>query len=64
MCIKKQDGKSEVFSAQRTANGLRRITPNGLERMPENFIPLDANTLKTLTGTGALDLKDAQQKIC
>jgi hypothetical protein len=58
----RQDGKSEVFSAQRTANGLRRITPNGLERMPENFIPLDANTLKTLTGTGALDLKDAQQK--
>ena len=56
------EGRSEVFSAQRTADGLRRITPNGLERMPENFMPLDANTIKTLTGTGALDLEDAQQK--
>lgn len=58
---KKPDGTSEVITVQRTANGLRRVTPQGFEQLPNGAVPLDATTLKTMSGAGALDWTGAQK---
>jgi len=57
----KADGKSEVITVQRTADGLRMVTPQGLQQLPSGAVPLDATTIKTMGGAGALDLTDAQK---
>ena len=57
----KADGKSEVITVQRTADGLRMVTPQGLQKLPSGAVPLDATTIKTMGGAGALDLTDAQK---
>jgi hypothetical protein len=57
----KADGKNEVISVQRTADGLRMVTPQGLQELPSGAIPLDPTTLRTMNGAGALDYKDAQK---
>ena len=57
----KADGKSEVITVQRTADGLRMVTPEGLQKLPSGAVPLDATTIKTMGGAGALDLTDAQR---
>ena len=57
----KADGKNEVISVQRTADGLRMVTPQGLQELPSGAIPLDATTIRTMGGAGALDLTDAQK---
>ena len=57
----KADGKSEVITVQRTADGLRMVTPEGLQKLPSGAVPLDATTIKTMGGAGALDLTDAQK---
>jgi len=57
----KADGMSEVITVQRTADGLRMVTPEGLQKLPSGAVPLDATTIKTMGGAGALDLTDAQK---
>jgi hypothetical protein len=57
----KADGKNEIITVQRTADGLRMVTPEGLQKLPEGAIPLDATTIRTMGGAGALDLTDAQK---
>lgn len=56
-----EDGKAEVFTAQRSADGLRKVTPEGLQALPKDAKILDATSIKTLTGAGALDFTDAQK---
>ena len=57
----KEDGKNEIITVQRTADGLRMVTPQGLQELPSGAIPLDATTLRTMNGAGVLDYKDAQK---
>jgi len=56
-----ENGKAQVFTAQRSADGLKRVTPDGLQALPKDAKILDATSIKTLTGAGALDFSDAQR---